>query len=288
MFGARFWRELILNGRRSIGFSGYSRSTVSAFESLESRQLMAAHLPSIGASLDAGVLTVSGTRADDNITVSLNTGKNGKTFLAINAPGRNVTQTLFRARDVDEIHLLGGAGKDTLSLGGSMVEMDSAAASKLIVVAQVPVPAVIDGGDGDDRLTGGVGNDTITGGLGNDDIDGGDGANDLSGGDGNDTLRGGTSADRIDGGDGDDSMDGNGTHNKIEVNSMSTPPDPITIQAVINPNGSAVDTITGGAGNDQFFNGDLSSEWTDKGASETVLTAFLERDSVIFTGVRGI
>jgi Ca2+-binding RTX toxin-like protein len=251
---------------------------------------MAAHVPSIGTRLDAGILTIAGTRADDSILMNLKTGKNGKVFLSVTGLGPRgrrgiVGGSLFRAKDVAEIHLLGGAGNDYLSLGGGAAEVvgDS---TRLNVPGSpaLTISAVIDGGDGDDNLVGGIGNDTVTGGLGNDRINGGDGANDLSGGDGNDTISGGNGADRIDGGDGADMLNGNGIHYKFTTTNEGTDGVSARSEVVVNPNGSAVDSITGGLGSDQFFSGDQAAEWVDKGGSETVLSSFPNDDTAVFVG----
>jgi hypothetical protein len=52
----------------------------------------------------------------------------------------------------------------------------------------IPVPAILDGGDGDDTLTGNSGADVLIGGLGNDTLKGAGGADDLQGGAGSDTV----------------------------------------------------------------------------------------------------
>ncbi|HEY6890256.1 MAG TPA: Ig-like domain-containing protein [Solirubrobacter sp.] len=66
------------------------------------------------------------------------------------------------------------------------------------------IPAIINGGDGNDALAGGARGDTIDGGAGNDDIDGFAGNDTLRGGDGNDILRPNTGTDTMVGGDGID------------------------------------------------------------------------------------
>ena len=66
------------------------------------------------------------------------------------------------------------------------------------------IPAVINGGDGNDALAGGRRNDTIDGGAGDDTIDGFDGNDVLRGGDGNDDLKPNIGTDTLVGGDGID------------------------------------------------------------------------------------
>lgn len=66
------------------------------------------------------------------------------------------------------------------------------------------IPAVILGGDGNDALAGGGGNDRIEGGPGNDELNGFPGNDALVGGDGNDRLRPDVGTDSLTGGDGID------------------------------------------------------------------------------------
>ncbi len=62
------------------------------------------------------------------------------------------------------------------------------------------IPAVINGGDGNDALDGGARGDTIDGGAGDDEINGFAGNDSLRGGDGNDAISPNTGADAISGG----------------------------------------------------------------------------------------
>jgi Ca2+-binding RTX toxin-like protein len=65
------------------------------------------------------------------------------------------------------------------------------------------------GGSGDDDLMGGSGGDDIIGGRGDDQLDGARGKDDLSGGQGNDDLNGGPRADHLTGGGATDFFDYN-------------------------------------------------------------------------------
>lgn len=76
------------------------------------------------------------------------------------------------------------------------------------VDTRIPLPALLAGGAGDDKLTGGAGNDSLSGGDGNDTLAAGDGNDTLSGDAGNDTLAGGAGDDLGFGGDGDDNLAG--------------------------------------------------------------------------------
>ena len=68
------------------------------------------------------------------------------------------------------------------------------------------IPAVINGGDGNDALAGGARGDTIDGGAGDDEINGFAGNDSIRGGDGNDEITPNTGADAISGGDGIDTV----------------------------------------------------------------------------------
>jgi Ca2+-binding RTX toxin-like protein len=261
---------------RRVGSKGVVGSVGPGCEMLEPRRLLSGG-PSVGYELNAGVLSVFGTRANDTINVSPVGGKNGKLFISVK--GRNLDQT-FRAKDIAEIHVLGGAGDDTISLMQPGISLQSVPGPSGTFVMHstvykgVPIDALLDGGDGNDKLFGGSGDDTITGGNGDDTLNGGaEGRNDLDGGAGNDVLAGGKDADRLNGGDGDDKLNGNGLDYgdvQIEGDLSSGHPE-ISFTVTKNPNGSAVDTITGGNGNDQFFSEDAVGEFADKGAGESVV-----------------
>jgi len=117
--------------------------------------------PTVRASLSTGLLTVVGTDAADRIGFSgdsaalrvLSSGASIGTF-------NGVARILVRA----------GAGDDVVTL------------------ANLDIPATLDGGDGHDTLTGSDAADTIMGGAGNDVLTGRFGADALWGNDGDDTL----------------------------------------------------------------------------------------------------
>ena len=174
---------------------------------LESRLLLSA-------TLVKGTLTVTGTDANDSITVMRAAPKSK--FLAVNINGQVST---FKASSVKHLVMIGGAGDDQLtitdtngSVGGTHLE---------------------NGGDGNDTLTGDAANDTLVGMAGDDSLDGGAGNDSLNGGDDNDTLTGGSGNDHLDGMAGDDSLDGGAGNDSLA-------------------GGDGNDTLTGDAGNDHL------------------------------------
>lgn len=145
----------------------------------------------LSATLAEGVLTIDGTSGDDIIRVS----QRGGQFTVREA---GVAPFSGLAAEVGEIIVRGGDGNDRIRLN------------------RVIIPAVIDGGAGDDRIYGGEDDDLILGGEGtdrlfgrggHDEIDGGAGDDLLSGEAGDDDLIGGAGADRLSGGRGFDAAD---------------------------------------------------------------------------------
>ncbi|WP_193612889.1 calcium-binding protein [Nocardioides lijunqiniae] len=132
------------------------------------------------------------------------------------------------------------------------------------------LPAVVNGGEGDDTIVtadggddvqGGGGNDSIdvgagadpvvNGGPGNDLIDGGKGRDIVSGGVGDDHVSGGPGGDQVNGDAGDDVIDGG-------VGALPTMIFPSRRAEVIGPLLDAGDLLVGGDGSDQVGGGDGS------------------------------
>jgi Ca2+-binding RTX toxin-like protein len=126
-------------------------------DALEPRRLLAA-------SLDGdGLLTVEGTSAGEDITISLDDDE-----LEVRIGD---DEQEFDLEDVTAILVDAGDGNDAVSLAG------------------VPIPATLRGGDGDDTLVGGTAADSLAGGDGNDSFFSADSVADtVSGGDGTDTA----------------------------------------------------------------------------------------------------
>jgi Ca2+-binding RTX toxin-like protein len=102
--------------------------------------------------LVGGVLTVFGTDGDDKIDISASGRRNQNVRVQING------QDYGSFGNVHVIHLAALDGDDRVHLGGS-----------------VKVPAIINGGAGDDHIKGGGGNDILIGGSGSDRLNGGAG-----------------------------------------------------------------------------------------------------------------
>ena len=156
---------------------------------LESRLLLSA-------TLVKGTLTVTGTDANDSITVMRAAPKSK--FLAVNINGQIST---FKASSVKHLVMIGGAGDDQLTITDTN--------------GSVAGTHLENGGDGNDTLTGDAANDTLVGMAGDDSLDGGAGNDSLAGGDGNDTLTGDSGNDHLDGQAGNDDCDGGTGHDSV-------------------------------------------------------------------------
>ena len=100
-------------------------------------------------------------------------------------------------------------GLDALCTGATRVEADLGDGDDALTVT-APLPADLNGDEGNDALTAVAAVATLEGGDGDDTLTAASGADVLSGGPGYDTLSGGEGDDRIDGGTGGDSADGGG------------------------------------------------------------------------------
>jgi len=142
-------------------------------------------IPTITAVFSGGILTVTGDKHDNNLTVSRDiTGT-----LLVNGGSVPITGGTPTVANTTQIQMFGLAGNDTLLVDDSNGPMP---------------PAMLSGGDGDDTLTGSASDDTLDGGAGNDTLNGRGGNDTLAGGPGNDILIGGQGTDTMSGGDGDD------------------------------------------------------------------------------------
>ena len=152
-----------------------------------------------------------------------------------------------QAANAQEISKLGLAGKDTLVglIGNDTLDGGADADS-------------LDGGDGDDLLLGGDGNDLLVGGIGNDRLYGGEGddnladdrsaASSLYGEGGNDILTAGGAGATLDGGDGDDQLFVDLP--RIALGGAGN--DVVTVLGWFYPGSVTIESIDGGAGNDEL------------------------------------
>ena len=154
-------------------------ATRSVVERLEQRQLLSA-------SLDDGLLTITGT--DGNDRVSIMKGAKGN-LLQVTLNGQKST---FKKFDVKRVLIDGMDGNDSLQVWEAGMSFN--------------VPVTIRGGDGNDTLSGASGKDVLEGGAGDDLLSGGKDNDRLDGGAGNDRLLGGKGRDTVFGGVGDDTI----------------------------------------------------------------------------------
>ncbi len=225
-----------------------------AVETLEGRRLLASQFLNVG--LD-GTATVTGTDGDDNISVSL---------VIVNQAAQlrftlNDLQDTAPPETITKIVVNAGAGNDTISILPSATSLQSS------------IPAVVDGGIGNDSITttanndqvdAGAGDDTVFCGTGDDKVFGGDGNDKILGDDGDDTLSGGANKDTILGGLGNDRLNGNGGNDRLfgeagadrlygyEGNDYL---DGGSSNDRLEGNGG-LDTMLGQSGDDRFYAGD--------------------------------
>jgi len=185
-------------------------------ESLEIRLPLAV---TPGITLVKGVLTITGSEADDiaevnqpsknTVTVSL-TGVDSKSYKA-----SNVKSIVFNGLGGDDTFINntavkskaeGGAGEDTLRGGRGADDLQGGDDNDRIF-GNAGNDSV-SGGGGDDTVHGDDGNDRVVGDGGDDDIYGGRGKDVLRGGGGNDDLYGEDQNDDLDGEDDDDLLNG--------------------------------------------------------------------------------
>ena len=205
------------------------------FEKLELRQLLSN-------ALHAGVLTVTGTGASENITIAQSGSK-----VTVNQTGQ--PGTVYQAASILHIVVNANGGNDKVDC------------------STVNVPVELHGGSGNDTLVGGNGGDNLFGEDGNDTIYGGAGKDALHGGAGNDDLDGGAGNDFLDGGAGSDTADYSTRTSKItaEIDVQGTAPTATkNTFTEIGSGGqsgekdtySGIETLSGGSnGDDLTFNG---------------------------------
>ena len=121
------------------------------------------------------ILSAVGGIANETITATLAAG-------AVTIKGMAAQLSVTHVEAIDTIAIYGGEGNDTIS------------------VAAIPAKSgqfVLDGEEGNDKITGNLGNNVLYGSEGNDNLNGGGGNDTLYGGFGNDTITGGAGNDVI-------------------------------------------------------------------------------------------
>ncbi|MCI0684887.1 MAG: Ig-like domain-containing protein [Gemmataceae bacterium] len=151
----------------------------------------------------------------------------------------------FAAGAVERIVILGRGGDDNL-----------------MVAHPITVPALIDGGAGDDKIRGGGGDDVVFAGSGDDRVHGRFGNDVLVGGDGSDVLIGGHGRDLMIGGFGCDRLEGNGDDDLLIAGVVSFENDAAALAAVMaewtscHSYAARVANLSGQGSSDRF-NGDV-------------------------------
>jgi Ca2+-binding RTX toxin-like protein len=113
-------------------------------------------------------------------------------------PAENPDQLVCEAAPIAGFEVNAGSGDDVVSLG-----------------REVPIPATLRGGPGNDKLLGGAAADKLLGGSGDDTLVGRAGDDWLYGGTGDDRLVGGSGNDLLRGGSGQNTMIGGSGQNDI-------------------------------------------------------------------------
>jgi len=189
-------------------------------------------------SLNASLLTVSGGKGSDHVTVLCRAG-------LVKVNGKNPRGGAVGCGKVSEVDVVTGGGNDRVNLSG--VGPDSG-------FGQRDLPggfghgtgAAADLGDGSDRyrgggsafnlVLGGQGNDRMTGGRFRDSLQGGGGDDSAASGAGRDILLGNSGNDKLNGGADDDLLSGN-AGNDVLIGAAGT------------------DLLGGGVGMDRLFGG---------------------------------
>lgn len=213
---------------------GKSHHTDLFIESLEPRVLLSV-------SFDAGVLTVTGSPGNDQITIK--PGKADGEIIVKGAPdGDDGTYA-----GVDVVTVDGGDGNDRLR-----------ARNKLIDTAGDPLAVTLMGGEGNDRLAGGDGDDILHGGPGRDNIRGGNGNDTITGGEGRDNLRGGRGDDTITGDADNDRLNGQAGRDTVSYESS-----PAGIKLSLNRRTADNDGFGGPDGRVRGFENAIGSNFDD-------------------------
>lgn len=232
----------------------------------------------VTATVNAGVLTITGTAGDDTIQIR-HTANNGYRIDA------NAQAPIFITDPVITIVVQAGDGNDTIVVASSVAvpTFISGEGGNDTITTNGQRNDTLDGGEGNDTLSAGGGSDQLFGGNGNDLLNGNAGDDDLNGEAGNDTLSGGGGNDLLDGGEDDDVLSGGAGNDEVHGGDGN---DQITGDGgddfLFGETGN--DTITGSGGSDVFVGGD-GDDALSGGAGRDLLMGGNGADSI--TGDNG-
>jgi Ca2+-binding RTX toxin-like protein len=164
-------------------------------------------VPAVGAEKAVNVLLAGG--AEDNL-IAIALSPDGRSYVidstgpleiggsvCANPPG-NPNELVCQAPAIAGFEVNAGAGAD-----------------RVVIAREVPVPATLRGGAGNDELIGGASGDSLIAGAGNDRLVGRAGADSLMGGEGDDRLVGCSGNDLLRGGPGNDELIGGSGANDV-------------------------------------------------------------------------
>jgi hypothetical protein len=214
--------------------------------------------------VENGVLTIFGSVLDD--TYQFATSRTGFTFFPADG-GVSETPETYSFAEVSRLEIFTDRGADVVILG------------------RLPIPALLDGGRGNDTLSGGFGADTLLGKGGADVLFGNDGRDLLDGGSEGDDMAGGAQRDTLTYADrvldlevglgllADDGEVGEGDNARtdIEVVIGGSGNDFIRTtsgRSVAFFGGAGNDTLIGGSGEDYFDGGDGIDEMFGQGNAD--------------------
>ncbi|HEX7811314.1 MAG TPA: Ig-like domain-containing protein, partial [Burkholderiales bacterium] len=151
-------------------------------------------------------------------------------------------------------------GVNSSASGAAKLIVNALGGNDTVTLNSLTIPAMVDGGDGNDTLSGasssgslwligGAGHDTLVGGSGNDLLDGGAGNDTLVGGPGNDVLLGGSGDDILSGGAGSDTLNGGTGTDTALVNRIT----PIAYWNLNEKSGSTIKDSAGTPQNGKFY-----------------------------------
>ena len=147
-----------------------------------------------------GVLTVTGTTGNDEISLSVDPGA-GPGFEDIVVTLNGVAEE-FDLSGISRVIILGREGRDVIDC-------------TVTILAPLLLPVAVDAGTGNDIIRCGPNDDRIDAGAGDDSVWGNGGRDKIFGNDGEDYLNGGAQSDTMDGGTGNDRLNGNGGHDRL-------------------------------------------------------------------------